>query len=257
MSLQGDENTHSVGCSEYILISTEGNSAIQSQWQSQNAEVSYKWTRQNTLLFLDLYKKYKQLLMAGKIKLKKLYESIANEINQRTNENVAPSNCENRWKVLERNYKKFCDNNKKTGRGRGFFEYADIMADILVDKKNINPVLLLSSNTVEHLKEPEISDTSRVDMLNTPALESPEEQLLTPHSSKETPRRQHHKTKTYPNKRLKYNILQEIRDDRREFYKQRLDVEKQKINMAEERNILLRRQIGKRKIESSVLKLKN
>ncbi|CAH2015020.1 unnamed protein product [Acanthoscelides obtectus] len=83
-------------CSEYILISTEGNSAIQSQWQSQNAEVSYKWTRQNTLLFLDLYKKYKQLLMAGKIKLKKLYESIANEINHRTNENVAPSNCENR-----------------------------------------------------------------------------------------------------------------------------------------------------------------
>ncbi|CAH1972001.1 unnamed protein product [Acanthoscelides obtectus] len=85
MSLQGDENTHSVGCSEYILISTEGNSAIQSQWQSQNAEVSYKWTRQNTLLFLDLYKKYKQLLMAGKIKLKNVYESIANasEINQR------------------------------------------------------------------------------------------------------------------------------------------------------------------------------
>ncbi|CAH1997023.1 unnamed protein product [Acanthoscelides obtectus] len=103
------------------------------------------------------------------------------------------------WKEIT---KKFCDNNKKQA-GVGFFEYADIMADILVDKKNINPVLLLSSNTVEHLKEPEISDTSRVDMLNTPALESPEEQLLTPHSSRETPRRQHHKTKTYPNKRLK------------------------------------------------------
>nr|CAI5849399.1 unnamed protein product [Callosobruchus analis] len=111
----------------------------------------YKWTHQNTLLLLDLYKKYKTMVTEGRIRLKKLYECIANEIKVKTRENVTAANCENRWKVLERNFKKYCDNNKKTGRGKIFFEYADIMEDILQTKKNVHPVLLLSTETVQEL----------------------------------------------------------------------------------------------------------
>lgn len=44
-------------------------------------------------------------------------------------------NCENPWSVLVRAYKKYIDNNKKTGRSRKDFEYSDVMLEILGNKK--------------------------------------------------------------------------------------------------------------------------
>lgn len=72
---------------------------------------------QNTLIFLDLYKKYREQVGSPKIKkIKKMYEKIAKEIQKITKNKISDSNCENRWKVLIRNYKKFLDNSKLTGR---------------------------------------------------------------------------------------------------------------------------------------------
>ncbi|KAJ8964434.1 hypothetical protein NQ314_004913 [Rhamnusium bicolor] len=70
-----------------------------------------------------------------------------------TKTRISGTSCENRWKVLERNYKKYIDNSKLTGRGRKVFEYADITHTILGSKKNIHPVLLLSSNTINTPEE--------------------------------------------------------------------------------------------------------
>ncbi|CAH2015971.1 unnamed protein product [Acanthoscelides obtectus] len=39
-------------------------------------------------------------------------------------------------------FKKYVDNNNKTGRGRREFEYAEAMEDILDKKRNIHPVVL-------------------------------------------------------------------------------------------------------------------
>lgn len=112
----------------------------------------YKWTYNVTLLFLDLYKEYRKKVGTLEIRnLKKMYEEIAKELRNKTKQNITASNCENRWKHLERTYKKITDNNKKTGRGRKDFEYADIMQEILGKKRSINPVILLASDTVRTL----------------------------------------------------------------------------------------------------------
>nr|CAI5837042.1 unnamed protein product [Callosobruchus analis] len=51
---------------------------------------------------------------------------------------VAPSNCENRWRVLERNYKRFIDNQNQTGGGRMFFEFSKEMESLLGKKYKTN-----------------------------------------------------------------------------------------------------------------------
>ncbi|CAH1965454.1 unnamed protein product [Acanthoscelides obtectus] len=79
-----------------------------------------------------------------------MYEEIAKELRQKTNQNITGSDCENIWKHLERMFKKYVDNNNKTGRGRREFEYAEAMEDILGKKRNIHPVVLLSSDTIIH-----------------------------------------------------------------------------------------------------------
>ena len=78
-----------------------------------------------------------------------MFEEVAKDLKQKTGCLVTDPNCENRWKHLERMYKKYIDNNSKTGRGRKEFEYAEEMHKIL-GKKNIAPTLVLASDTVEN-----------------------------------------------------------------------------------------------------------
>lgn len=64
-----------------------------------------------------------------------MWELIAEEFRVTHGIRCTPSNCENRWRVLERNFKKYIDNSNKTGRGRKDFEYADEMNEVLGKKK--------------------------------------------------------------------------------------------------------------------------
>nr|CAI5840288.1 unnamed protein product [Callosobruchus analis] len=58
------------------------------------------------------------MVQQGKIRQKNLFEHMALKITRINKSNVTPGNCENRWKVLERAYKKYIDYSNKTGRGR-------------------------------------------------------------------------------------------------------------------------------------------
>ncbi|KAI4459347.1 myb/sant-like dna-binding domain [Holotrichia oblita] len=90
-----------------------------------------------------------------------MFEEIALHMTAETEKKRTASNCGNRWKHLERTYQKYIDNNKQTGRGRRDFEYAEVMDDILGHKKNIKPLILLSSNTVSSLTEKgNVADTT-------------------------------------------------------------------------------------------------
>ncbi|KAI4456758.1 myb/sant-like dna-binding domain [Holotrichia oblita] len=79
--------------------------------------------------------------------MKKLWELLAEEISTQTERHFSPQHCENRWRVLNRNYKKYIDNKNKTGSGRRYFEFAEEMGELFGNKTNIYPELLLSSDT--------------------------------------------------------------------------------------------------------------
>lgn len=75
----------------------------------------YKWTIMDTKTLIDLYSKYHKKVGTFQIRnQKQLWEIIAKELKQ-LGLRVTPNNCLNRWRVVERNYKKFVDDQNKTG----------------------------------------------------------------------------------------------------------------------------------------------
>lgn len=96
----------------------------------------HTWTHGATKFLIELYKEHRNSVGSFQIKtMKRLWEMIAEEINKAIGLNISAAHCENRWKVLERNYKKYIDNNKNTGRGRKDFEYSNEMEEIFRKKK--------------------------------------------------------------------------------------------------------------------------
>lgn len=74
----------------------------------------FKWNTKETKMLIDLYGTFKDSIGTHEFKsIKAIWEKIAKILNENQIP-VTPSNCQNRWRVLERNYKKFI-NNKKTG----------------------------------------------------------------------------------------------------------------------------------------------
>lgn len=76
-----------------------------------------------------------------------MWQKIADKLQNLLKIKVSPSQCENRWRVLERGYKKYVDDQSSTGRGKNFYEYEEEMNCIL-GKKNVFPELLLEADTL-------------------------------------------------------------------------------------------------------------
>ncbi|CAH1183030.1 unnamed protein product [Ceutorhynchus assimilis] len=114
-----------------LLPSTSGTAS----GTAATRKLDHKWTQNETKILIDLYGKLKNKVGTFQIKnIKMLWEKIANEL-AKLHIIVTPNNCLNRWKVLERNFKKFVDNQNKTGRGRKYFEYEAEMSEIFGKKK--------------------------------------------------------------------------------------------------------------------------
>lgn len=95
-----------------------------------------RWNVNNSKMLIDLYGKYKDKVGSLKIKnLKKMWEIISEEMSLIYEMKIHPNNCENRWRVLERNYKKYFENKNGTGRGKKYFEFSEEMDKLFAHKK--------------------------------------------------------------------------------------------------------------------------
>lgn len=208
----------------------------------QEQDESYKWNHNTTLIFLDLYKDYRKQVGSLRMRnLKRMFDEIAKELRHKTKQNITAANCENRWKHLERTYKKFIDNNNKTGRGRKDFEYAEIMDEILGNKRNIHPAILLSSDTVNAMeaKNTGLDNTNlEKENITRDIIEENKTVQITEVASVKT---------SYKSRKLRTDVLKEIRQDRKDFYKKLLELEEKKLlekqrknKILEERNTVLK-----------------
>ncbi|XP_069704430.1 uncharacterized protein [Periplaneta americana] len=189
------------------------------------------WNENTTRALIDHYKVFKSKLGTMEIRnMKKLWEILCNKINGSHKTSFTPSQCENRWRVLERNYKKIVDNNNtgKTGRIRKQFIYEDEMADVFGKKRNIQPELSLSSNTV--IQEIPTSGARNISDLpidsgreNSPSTSAEVAESSTPLKKK----------KTEPRKL----ILAQMRKDRKEYYNNMLTIEREKLQIQKEKLI--------------------
>ncbi|XP_050513237.1 uncharacterized protein LOC126888850 [Diabrotica virgifera virgifera] len=118
--------------------------------QTPSVTLDYKWSENASKLLIDLYKQYKNKVGTMEIRtIKMLWARIAQELKNH-NIHVTANNCINRWRVLERNYKKFVDDQKQTGRKRKFFEYKEEMDEIFTDKVNIRPEIVINCDETDH-----------------------------------------------------------------------------------------------------------
>ncbi|KAL1488143.1 hypothetical protein ABEB36_015101 [Hypothenemus hampei] len=209
----------------------------------------FTWNHNDTLKLLDNFKKHRSKVGSLEIRnLKKLFEIISLELHKIHNIDVSPSNVENRWRVLERNYKKFVDNNKKTGRGRVTFDYAKEMEEILGKKKNIHPPLLLSSDTIDHMIETSSKKLNLIpaigeEMLNEEELHGTEEPST---SSSDTAIASEVSVKNSRSSRLKTGRITKSKFDKIHYQKEKLDIlkkyydeKKRRNNLLEKRNSLI------------------
>lgn len=123
------------------------------------SEDNYIFTHEKILTLINLYQTYKKLVGREIKSIKKMWEKIAQEFSNRYKITVTSSKCENKFKVLERQYKNVKDNNNKTGRGRRDFPYEDEFDKIFGKKLSIKPKILLTSSTVILPEQNYISET--------------------------------------------------------------------------------------------------
>lgn len=140
-----DHYFYTLPCVDSTATTSTASTSNRSVSDDKNNE-SMQWTRAHTLILVDCYRMFRTKVGGMEMKsLKKMWEVIAAHIQAKYHLKYSPQHCENRWRVLERNYKKYIENNSKTGRGRKYFEFANEMDEIFKTKRNIHPEILLSS----------------------------------------------------------------------------------------------------------------
>ncbi|KAK9731686.1 hypothetical protein QE152_g13483 [Popillia japonica] len=138
----------------------------------EDVRPDFKWDNASTKVLIDLYKKYKKKLGTMELKtVKDMWVVIAKELEVALKKPVPASCCENRYKVLDRNYKKTIYGKKVCCPSTSIISdemaelfmgkksvvpqllFADEMAELFMGKKSVVPQLLLSTSTIH---EPEV-----------------------------------------------------------------------------------------------------
>lgn len=109
-------------------------------------ENTYKfWSTENTLLLISIVKDYyEQFSLTVK---KKVWEKVAVKMSEIAGKSYTSCQCETKWKTLKRTYKSIVISNKTSGQKRRYWEFFNVMNDILFDKPEINPLATCSSLT--------------------------------------------------------------------------------------------------------------
>nr|CAI5840350.1 unnamed protein product [Callosobruchus analis] len=167
-------------------------------------------------------------------------------MSHKYNIDISGPKCENRFKVLERNYKKVVDNNNRTGRARKIFEYQDEFEDMHGKKVNIRPQILLS-NSQTFINSPVTQEkrASPVITNHPTSLEIPDEpQASTSGSQSHTPATNTcqdtntGKTRKVQAKRTykkRSDIFIEMKDDMKKYYDQKIALEKDKLALSKKK----------------------
>ncbi|XP_050505708.1 uncharacterized protein LOC126883981 [Diabrotica virgifera virgifera] len=210
------------GLGQYLVFNRAIEVQTPQQPLTEGQQQSVNWTTNHSKILLDIYNQYRGKVGTFQIKtFKKLWEIMAQEINAVAGTNFSAGHCENRWRVLERAYKKFIDNKNKTGRGKKYFEYEAEMNEIFKGKMNIKPEVTITTESFqqEPVLTPEAVNEPVASTSNVPS---------TSEKPKETGR--HKKTAV-----TRIAIMQQMQIDRKAYYDKRIELEQEKIKIQREK----------------------
>ncbi|KAH1013532.1 hypothetical protein HUJ04_002516 [Dendroctonus ponderosae] len=193
--------------------------------ESSSEESTFcSWTRANTLILLDLCNKFRLKVGTLEIRnLKKMWEVMSKEFQTCHGIAVTASNCQNRWRVLERNYKKYINSKQQTGTGQKFFEFAEQMGNIVGKENDINPTVLLTAASRSKIPAGN-AQSPHLQGAKSSGSNHESDNTLSPPAKKS-------KLKLTP-MRPKYNsdeILEKFRNDKEQRHKEKFAFEKAKF----------------------------
>ncbi|XP_023312370.1 uncharacterized protein LOC108915572 [Anoplophora glabripennis] len=112
--------------------------------EEKTPECSKNWSNANTLLLIDLYKKYEQSFDTD---LKKnIWHKITNDVNVKTGGLLSVTTVENKWKSLKRTYRSSKIKMDRSGSQKRYRQYFNAMDDILAKRPEITPPAIVSSS---------------------------------------------------------------------------------------------------------------
>lgn len=151
-----------------------------------------------------------------------MWAIISEEMSQTYKMKINPNNCENRWRVLERNYKKYVENKNSTGRGKKYFEFSEEMDQIFAHKKNVHPEILLSSEDVHDINfsVQEVCPTQGPSGSSKSKNDTNENSVV--YQEEAIKKR---------NLKKKVSTIEKIRQDRLNYQQKRLEIEKEKLQV--------------------------
>ncbi|KAJ4445015.1 hypothetical protein ANN_06814 [Periplaneta americana] len=194
---------------------------------SSSSEIAMHWDVNGTKLLIDLYKKYRQCVGTYKIRsAKQMWKVISKELSEVLQRNVTENNCENRWRVLDRDYKKYVDAKIKRVVERDFLSLRMRWMSFMAKKRNIHPEILLSSETV--VQTPSGSDA----VVEVTSGENETERAVEENVGES--RKVERNVKRDSVKR-KISVLEQIRQDRSEYQRKRLEQEDREIELLEKK----------------------
>lgn len=83
------------------------------------------WGKEETLLLINIYSKYKDKLNSGKGTVKQYWNKIA-RIMQEQGYEVSGLKCSTKFQALKRTYKSMIDHNKKSGNNRKEWKFFNV-----------------------------------------------------------------------------------------------------------------------------------
>lgn len=206
-----------------------------------------KWDDRYVHLLIEAYNHYKHLLNSsrGKVTKKQVFERIAEYFNATADVTVSGDQCLRKWTKLEQKYKEVEDNNKRTGKGRKDWKFLDKVTDCLGQSPKVNPAFTFDASSERQESRSasqsansygNCSDSSGDDA------DADDENVV---RKELKPRRQRKRKsnssaaemltflQTYTEKREKaeeekLNLLREMKDEKKQFFSQFLEILKNK-----------------------------
>ncbi|XP_071051763.1 uncharacterized protein [Onthophagus taurus] len=174
---------------------------------------TYKWSVNETKILLDYYYTMKRKVGTEEIKnIKELWKKVSEKVREGTNSRMNEQHCQNRWKVVERTYKKYIDNERSPGRGKKYYDYIEEMEKIFGKKRAVNPKLLLSNNDIHIIPDVETEHTEIGEIENLREVEQPIENPL-PIDKR-------------PGRKRKNSQIEMLRRDKKKYYEEKLEIER-------------------------------
>ncbi|KAI4454116.1 multifunctional protein ade2 [Holotrichia oblita] len=122
--------------------------------QTNDQTHNRKWGKTETLTLLELYKHFYTDLQCTTKRNDVVYQQISDELKNK-NYNFSRQQVKDRIKYLKMRYMKWKDGIKRSGAATIYFEYADILNEILGTKPNVEPIAIADTSSSENVSSPQ------------------------------------------------------------------------------------------------------